>query len=272
MAWRRSSDKPLFEPMIVNLLTHWLGLEVWKIRMVSAWAIIGIFTNAKALTPMCVESVVSWSYSALTRHFFSEILITAMLLRIASCLANWNHWVMTNLMCLSFSQLKLNKHDDAIKWKHFPCNWPFVRGIHRSRWIPHTKASDAELWCFFDLRLNKRMSKHPRGWWFETPSWSLWRHCNVHCYHPQKRYQRVLLKIMGLAIGSVSASTIKVGWPTFFFNHHTMVFFIYIFIVISVSFIWHIFYLHLLVSTQMSWCKKWQLQCISNGVTFSFSN
>ena len=29
----------------------------------------------------------------------------------------------------------------------FPRNWPFVRGIHRSRWIPHTKASDAELRC-----------------------------------------------------------------------------------------------------------------------------
>ena len=37
-------------------------------------------------------------------------------------------------------------HDDVIKWKHFPRNWPFVRGIHR--WIPLTKASDAELWCF----------------------------------------------------------------------------------------------------------------------------
>ena len=23
-------------------------------------------------------------------------------------------------------------HDDVIKWKHFPCNWPFVRGIHLS--------------------------------------------------------------------------------------------------------------------------------------------
>ena len=23
-------------------------------------------------------------------------------------------------------------HDDVIKWKYFPCNWPFVRGIHRS--------------------------------------------------------------------------------------------------------------------------------------------
>ena len=41
-----------------------------------------------------------------------------------------------------------NQHDDVIKWKHFPLYWPFVRGIHRSRWIPLTKASDAELWCF----------------------------------------------------------------------------------------------------------------------------
>ena len=31
---------------------------------------------------------------------------------------------------------------------------------------------------FFDLRLNKRLSKEPWGWWFETLSWSLWRHCN----------------------------------------------------------------------------------------------
>ena len=23
-------------------------------------------------------------------------------------------------------------HDDVIKWKHFPRNWPFVREIHRS--------------------------------------------------------------------------------------------------------------------------------------------
>ena len=31
---------------------------------------------------------------------------------------------------------------------------------------------------FFDLRLDKRLSEQPRGWWFETPPWSLWRHCN----------------------------------------------------------------------------------------------
>ena len=31
---------------------------------------------------------------------------------------------------------------------------------------------------FFDLRLNKRLSKQSWGWWFETPTRSLWCHCN----------------------------------------------------------------------------------------------
>ena len=39
---------------------------------------------------------------------------------------------------------------------------------------PVTRSFDV----FFDLRLNKRLSTQPRGWWFETPSWSLWRHRN----------------------------------------------------------------------------------------------
>ena len=33
--------------------------------------------------------------------------------------------------CSHQSQPTCN-HDDVIKWKHFPRNWPFVRGIHRS--------------------------------------------------------------------------------------------------------------------------------------------
>ena len=39
---------------------------------------------------------------------------------------------------------------------------------------PVTRSFDV----FFDLRLNKRLSKQPWGWWFETPSWPLWRQCN----------------------------------------------------------------------------------------------
>ena len=43
--------------------------------------------------------------------------------------------------------LKLQRHDDVIKWKPY---WPFVRGIQFTglRWMSPTKASDVELWCF----------------------------------------------------------------------------------------------------------------------------
>ena len=41
------------------------------------------------------------------------------------------------------------------------------------RWIPRTKASDAELWCFF-LSVPERLSKQSWGWWFETHLPPLW--------------------------------------------------------------------------------------------------
>ena len=82
-------------------------------------------------------------------------------------------------MLPGISQLAIaESHDDVIKWKHFPRNWPFVRGIHRSRWVPHTKPGTRSFDVFFDLRLNKRLSKQPWGWWFVTLLWPLWRQCN----------------------------------------------------------------------------------------------
>ena len=38
------------------------------------------------------------------------------------------HW---KLFCVTI-RCWGNHHDDVIKWKHFPRNWPFVREIHRS--------------------------------------------------------------------------------------------------------------------------------------------
>ena len=40
---------------------------------------------------------------------------------------------------------------------------------------PVTRSFDA----FFDLHLNKRLSKQSKDWWFETLSCPLWHHCNV---------------------------------------------------------------------------------------------
>ena len=50
---------------------------------------------------------------------------------------------------------------------------------------PVTRSFDV----FFDLHLNKRLSKQPWGWWFETPSWSLWRHYDVIVYRWHAPYQ-----------------------------------------------------------------------------------
>ena len=46
---------------------------------------------------------------------------------------------------------------------------------------------------FFDLRLNHQLSKQWTCRWFETPSCSLWRHCNVflQIYHTQ--HQKLIM-------------------------------------------------------------------------------
>ena len=74
---------------------------------------------------------------------------------------------------LGIPVVSCSMHDAVIKWKHFPRYWPFVRGEFPAQ-RPVTRSFDV----FFHLRLNKRLSKQPRGWWFETPPWSLWRQCN----------------------------------------------------------------------------------------------
>ena len=75
---------------------------------------------------------------------------------------------------LWFPQLMMTSSNGNI----FRVTGPLCGEFTGDRWIPSTEASDAELWCFFGLRLNKRLIKQSGGWWFETPSGPLWRHCN----------------------------------------------------------------------------------------------
>ena len=51
-------------------------------------------------------------------------------------------------------------------------NSPVTGEFHAQRTV--TRGFDV----FFDMRLNKRLSKQSWGWWFETPLHSLWRHFN----------------------------------------------------------------------------------------------
>ena len=46
------------------------------------------------------------------------------------------------------------------------------------RWIPLTKANDAELWLFIWTAPEQGVAQQWRRWWFKTPSHSLWLYCN----------------------------------------------------------------------------------------------
>ena len=67
-------------------------------------------------------------------------------------------------------------------WRHqmeaFSASLAFVRGIHRSP-VNSPGKGQRGFDAFFDLRMNKRLSKQSWGWWFETQSRPLWRHCNA---------------------------------------------------------------------------------------------
>ena len=73
---------------------------------------------------------------------------------------------------------KQTNHDDVIKWKHFLIlaicagNSPVPGEFPAQR--PVTQSFDV----FFDLCLNKWLSKQSWGWWFETVLCPLSCHCN----------------------------------------------------------------------------------------------
>ena len=55
---------------------------------------------------------------------------------------------------------------------------------------PVTRSFDV----FFDLRLNKQLGKHSRGWWFETLSRPLWRHRNARVSFPGPGIEQWLIE------------------------------------------------------------------------------
>ena len=77
-----------------------------------------------------------------------------------------------------WSRNKYSAHDDVINWKRFSRYWPSVRETTGHRWIPLTKASEAELWCFLwsaSEQMVDQTSETPVIWDLH----SLWRHCNL---------------------------------------------------------------------------------------------
>ena len=91
-------------------------------------------------------------------------------------------------------------HDDVIKWKHFSAflsicagNSPVTGEFPAQR--PVTRSFDG---FFFNLSMNKRLSKQWWCWWLESPSRLLWRHCNTSAQHCDQLHGSATGMSMGL--------------------------------------------------------------------------
>ena len=102
----------------------------------------------------------------------------------------------------------------------FPVTGPLWGESTGHRWIPLTKASDAELWYFFDLHLNKRLSKQSRHRWFETLSRSLWSHCNGTWPNDERTHRHIYAltdpnKLSSLLINASGTHDDVIKWKHF---------------------------------------------------------
>ena len=77
------------------------------------WTRINVCLNVKRCCWNHFKSVYSLYWILVSRMYLLNVMI----------------WVRFPYITNSWNP---SKHDDVIKWKHFPRNWPFVRGIHRS--------------------------------------------------------------------------------------------------------------------------------------------
>ena len=82
-------------------------------------------------------------------------------------------WAHTAL--LTHLRNETQNYDDVMEWKHFRSTGPLCGEFTGS---PHKRPVTQSFDVFFDVRLNKRLSKQSWCWWFETPSRLLWRHRN----------------------------------------------------------------------------------------------
>ena len=78
---------------------------------------------------------------------------------------------------------------------------------------PLTRSFDV----FFDLCLNKWLSKQSWGWWFETLSRSLWRHCNVVSTAPVDGTSAGIMMtnfFVGIAMSAFVQTFVNSFWPS----------------------------------------------------------
>ena len=142
----------LWDPSMHMQYIHWCPQNIlWVIvKLFSLWP-AGEDNPGEILWKCCWQSCKwgSWGSNLSNVYFYYPICYVVdktlsdlkWIIRQANCHIS----TLMQLMPFYFVHIKINhyqnreqnttgntNHDDVIKWKHFPCYWPFVRGIHRS--------------------------------------------------------------------------------------------------------------------------------------------
>ena len=131
-----------------------------------AWQIKGLVRRFKDIFIQRTNRLPRWWWSDLWIYLHYCSYVTAVFwhtLTISNDIACWYIILMMTSSKETFSALLALCVGNSRATGEFPSQKTVTRSFDAS----------------FDLRLNKRLSKQSWGWWFETPSHSLWRHCNV---------------------------------------------------------------------------------------------
>ena len=129
-------------------------LQCVKVLDRSLWHIEGLYQPCEHVTFISVTS--HWAsgnhWSPVDFPHKVSVFRKARLWHITACLSWWRHQMKT------FSTLLVIRAGNSPVTGEFPTQRPVTRSFE----------------VFFDLRLNKRLSKQWWGWCIETPSRSLW--------------------------------------------------------------------------------------------------
>ena len=99
--------------------------------------------------------------------------------------STWLHDVIANIHCRMLADAAAVVYWVQPWWRHQMVTFSALLALCAGNSplpgeFPSKKPVTRSFDVFFDPCLNKRLSKQLLCWWFETPSCSLWRHCNAY--------------------------------------------------------------------------------------------
>ena len=143
-------------------------IQIWSSagsqRLISAtdWQIIRIQSD------ICPPRNLVWRKTTGMLLFVSSSICHIINIDVTICTSDYYSYFNCNLYQWRYHQMETFSALLAICAENSPVSGDFPAQR------PVTRSFDV----FLDLRLNKRLSKQWWGWWFETISGPLWRHCN----------------------------------------------------------------------------------------------